>query len=131
MLLQVLIFGAFNAFWAALPTLLGGEPYHLGGGVAGAFGIIGAVGAMAAATGDVVTIAWPGGGCAGGCSSSTRPGVAGLSHLYGHFGLVRLTRLGHDVPWVKARSFVREPDAGNLPVQFDERGVKTGPWPNQ
>jgi predicted MFS family arabinose efflux permease len=49
MLLQVLIFGAFNAFWATLPTLLGGEPYHLGSGVAGAFGIIGAVGAMAAA----------------------------------------------------------------------------------
>ena len=49
MLLQVLIFGAFNAFWATLPTLLEGEPYHLGSGVAGAFGIIGAVGAMAAA----------------------------------------------------------------------------------
>jgi RNA-directed DNA polymerase len=25
-----------------------------------------------------------------------------LSHLYGHFGLVRLSRLGHDVAWVKA-----------------------------
>jgi len=24
-----------------------------------------------------------------------------LSHLYGHFGLVRLCRLGHDVSWVK------------------------------
>jgi group II intron reverse transcriptase/maturase len=25
-----------------------------------------------------------------------------LSYLYGHFGLVRLNRLGHDVPWTKA-----------------------------
>jgi group II intron reverse transcriptase/maturase len=25
-----------------------------------------------------------------------------LQHLYGYFGLVRLCRLGHDVPWVKA-----------------------------
>src|SRR5262249_27032799 len=34
MLVQILIFGAFNAFWATLPTLLQGEPYHLGSGFA-------------------------------------------------------------------------------------------------
>ena len=32
----------------------------------------------------------------------SRGGTYLLSHLYGHFGLVRLTRLGHDVSWVKA-----------------------------
>jgi RNA-directed DNA polymerase len=29
-------------------------------------------------------------------------GTYPLPRLYGHFGLVRLCRLGHDVPWVKA-----------------------------
>jgi RNA-directed DNA polymerase len=32
----------------------------------------------------------------------SRGGTYPLSHLYGYFGLVRLTRLGHDVSWTKA-----------------------------
>jgi RNA-directed DNA polymerase len=32
----------------------------------------------------------------------SRGGSYPLSHLYGHFGLVRLSRLGHDLSWVRA-----------------------------
>ena len=34
--------------------------------------------------------------------NARKGGTYPLPHLYGHFGLVRLSRLGHDVPWVKA-----------------------------
>ncbi len=49
-----------------------------------------------------------------------RGGAFPLSHLYGHFGLVRLTRLDCSEPWATAWCFVREPDAGNPHVRFDE-----------
>jgi len=34
-----------------------------------------------------------------------------------------------DAPLTKKAPY--KPDAGNLPVRFDERGVKTGPWTSQ
>ncbi len=48
MLIQALLWAGFNAFWVNLAALLASGPWHLGSGWAGAFGIIGASGALAA-----------------------------------------------------------------------------------
>src|SRR5260370_33256611 len=45
-------------------------------------------------------------------------GAYPLSHLYAHFGLLRLTALGRDAAWVQASSLVRGPGAGDLHVQI-------------
>lgn len=51
MLTQALIWVAFNAFWASLAALLIREPYRLGPAWAGAFGLVGLIGAFAATLG--------------------------------------------------------------------------------
>ncbi len=51
MLIQALLWACFNAFWANLAALLANGPWHLGSAWAGAFGIIGAAGALAATLG--------------------------------------------------------------------------------
>lgn len=51
MMVQALLWACFNAFWVNLAGLLANGPWHLGSAWAGAFGIIGAVGALAASYG--------------------------------------------------------------------------------
>ena len=47
-LAQGLLSIGFSAFWSTLAVMLHGAPFHLGAGVAGAFGLAGAAGAVAA-----------------------------------------------------------------------------------
>ncbi|MGE0496926.1 MAG: MFS transporter [Ramlibacter sp.] len=47
-LAQGLIAIGFSAFWSTLAVMLHGEPFHLGASAAGAFGLAGAAGALAA-----------------------------------------------------------------------------------
>ncbi len=56
-----------------------------------------------------------------------RCGSYPLQHLDQHFGLVRVTKLRHGGSWAKAWRLVREPDARNLQLRFDERDVQAKP----
>jgi len=43
------------------------------------------------------------------------------------YGLVQLPHRTANLPWAKRVSLFREPDAGKLPVRFDEREQETEP----
>ena len=47
--------------------------------------------------------------------------------LHSVYGLVQLPHRTANLPWAKRVSLFREPDAGKLPVRFDEREQETEP----
>jgi RNA-directed DNA polymerase len=49
-----------------------------------------------------------------------------FDYLYETLGLISLRTKPRNRPWATASALVREPDAGNPPVRFDERGEETG-----
>ena len=58
-----------------------------------------------------------------------RPGYKRFpeASLYSVYGLVQLPDRTASLPWAKGVSLFREPNAGNLPVRFDERVQGAGP----
>ena len=55
MIIQALLWACFNAFWVNLAALLANSRWHLGSAWAGGFGIVGAMGALAASLGGHAT----------------------------------------------------------------------------